>query len=197
MLNAWQDWFHRHVYLALFFAAFLEGLGLPVPAEVLFVATAGLIHGGTARLDHVIIAAVAGNLAGALFGFGMAFVGGQQLLSRVAAVVRVKPEALAKVESFFDRYGAATVFLSRFVGPIRAATIYVAGAARMAPWRFTAYMLAAVTVWNTAWAWLAYRFGARLPGLVHEALGQWAFTAVGVLAAAAVLALLLRRRPVR
>ncbi len=183
MVHAWKHWFDSHVYLAVFFASVLEGLGLPVPAEVLFLATAGLIHAGRATLGQVIGAAVTGNMTGSLCGFSLAYYGGPALLKRVSRVVGLKQGALDQVETFFRRYGATTVFMSRFIGFIRAATVYVAGAARMSPIRFGLYMLMAVTIWNAGWAYLAFRFGAGLPHVLQKVIGHsavWAVTLVGI-----------------
>jgi membrane protein DedA with SNARE-associated domain len=66
---------------------------------------------------------------------------------------------------------------------IRAATIYSAGAARMAPWRFGAYLVGAALIWNTGWMLLAYRFGRALPGLMHRVLAHGIVWVITVLAA--------------
>lgn len=194
MIAAWKDWFDAHVYLSVFIATALEGVGLPIPAEVLFLATAGLIRAGQASLPAVILWAVAGNMTGSIAGFSLAYFGGPPLLARVTRVVGLKPAALDRVGEFFQRYGALTVFLSRFVGFIRAATVYVSGSARMNPWRFVIYLLAAAAIWNGAWAYLAFRFGARLPGLVHEVLGHGAVAVVVVVAVAVLVGVWVKRR---
>lgn len=194
MVVAWKDWFDAHVYLSVFVATVLEGLGLPVPAEILFLATAGLVHAGEASLLAVILTAVAGNMAGSLSGFGLAYVGGPALLARVTRVIGLKPAAMHQVQRFFERYGPVTVFLSRFVGFIRAATVYVSGSARMNPLRFALYLLAASAVWNAGWAYLAVRFGAHLPRLVHEKLGHWAVLALSLTVVAALVGVWVKRR---
>lgn len=172
-------------------ATTLEGLGLPLPAEVLFLAAAVVIAQGGASLTGVILAAVCGNVLGSLVGFGLAYVGGKALLAKVMRIVGIKDESMRKVEGFFGRYGAPTVFLSRFVGVIRAATIYSAGAARMAPWRFGIYLIGAAVIWNSGWMLMAYRFGRALPGIVHRMLAHGIVWGVSVLAAFLVLRLVL------
>lgn len=168
MLFAIEEFFHRNIYMAILLATFVEGVGLPLPAEVLFVAAAVSIHRGDANLGAVILLAVAGNVTGACLGFSLAYLGGKRLVQRIARTIRLKPEALDSVERFFGTYGSGTVFMSRFIGFIRAATIYSAGAARMSPLRFFIFTLAGALIWNAGWAWLAYRFGRRLPILIHR-----------------------------
>ncbi|HEY3369011.1 MAG TPA: DedA family protein [Symbiobacteriaceae bacterium] len=177
-----QEWFRHHFYLAVLVATIMEGLGLPLPAEALFLAAAVLVHKGTATLPNLILVAAGGNMLGTMTGFALAYLGGKRLISRVSRLVGIKAESTHKYEEFFKRYGAVTVFLSRFVGVIRAATIYSAGAARMAPWKFAAYMLAATLIWNGAWAFVAYRFGRHLPRITHPTVARTAIYIVGVVA---------------
>lgn len=168
MPAALGQWFHQHYYIAILVATMIEGLGLPLPAETLFIAAGAVIHRGEASLSVVILLAALGNLAGSFVGFSVAYMGGKSLLARVARALRLKPEALEEVDRFFARYGAATVFMSRFVGFIRAATIYSSGAARLEPWRFVVYTFSAALIWNAGWAFLAYHFGTGLHRLARE-----------------------------
>jgi membrane protein DedA with SNARE-associated domain len=190
-LPLWHVLFKQHIYASVLVATTLEGLGLPLPAEVLFLAAGVVIAQGGASLTGVILAAVCGNVLGSLVGFTLAYLGGKVLLGRVTKLVGIKEESMRRVERFFGRYGALTVFLSRFIGFIRAATIYSAGAARMAPLRFGIYLLAATLIWNTAWMLLAYRFGQALPGLIHRVLAHGIVWVITVLAAFLVIRLVL------
>lgn len=177
-----QQWFTENLYVALILAAMIEGMGLPLPAEVLFLAAAGPIEAGKASLGGVILAASVGNLIGAYFGFSIAYAGGPILFRRITRLLRIKEAGLRRVESFFERYGAGTVFLARFIGLIRVPAIYCAGALAMPPWRFGVYMFSAALIWNSAWAWLAYHFGKRLPEMLHEAVSHGAVWVVTLLA---------------
>ncbi|HYF94069.1 MAG TPA: DedA family protein [Symbiobacteriaceae bacterium] len=195
MPAALSHWFHAHYYIAILVATVIEGLGFPLPAEALFVAAGMVVHRGEASLGTIVLLAALGNLAGASIGFGIAYVGGKRLMDRVARMLRLKPEALFEVDHFFRRYGAATVFLSRFIGFIRAATIYSSGAAHMSPWRFAVYTFSAALLWNAGWAFLAYQFGAALPHLLHRlASSRMLWLAVLVLFVCGGIAVLLIRR---
>lgn len=157
-LTAWQEWFGDHIYRAILVAATLEGLGLPIPAELLFLPGVHLARQGEVSYVAMVLLATLGNAIGGLTGFGVAYWGGPALLDSVSRMLGIKRETIRKVEGFFARYGQATVFISKFVGLIRAATIYVAGAARMQPLRFIIYMTAAALIWNTTWVYLVFRF---------------------------------------
>lgn len=194
MPAALSHWFHQHYYVAILVATIIEGLGLPLPAEALFIAAGLLVHRGEASLGIIILLAALGNLMGSFIGFGLAYLGGKALLERVAATLRLKPEALHEVDRFFARYGATTIFFSRFVGFIRAATIYSSGAARVEPWRFVVYTFAAALLWNGAWAFLAYHFGAGLRDLLHMLMPRRSTILIIVAAAVAASVFMLVRR---
>ncbi|MFZ5826361.1 MAG: DedA family protein [Bacillota bacterium] len=183
-LSGWQEWFGDHIYRALLVTATLEGLGLPVPSELLFLPGVHLANRGEASLVALVLLASLGNLMGGVIGYGIAYWGGPAFLHSVFRWLGIKPAAVQRVEGFFARYGHATVFISRFVGLIRTATIYMAGAARMAPIRFVIYLSAAALIWNTGWVWLVHRFEHEAVRLLQgRGLSDFLFWLLGLVAA--------------
>lgn len=183
-LSAWQEWFGDHIYRAILVTATLEGFGLPVPSELLFVPGVHLARRGEVSFLALVLLASLGNVAGGLLGYAIAYWGGPPFLQRVSRWLGIKPRAVQRMEGFFARYGQATVFLSRFVGIIRAVTIYSAGAARMAPARFLLYLSAASLLWNTGWVWVINRFEHDAVRLLHgQGLGDFLAWLAGLAAA--------------
>jgi membrane protein DedA with SNARE-associated domain len=194
----WHLWLRQHLYLAMFLASMIEGLGLPFPAEFLFVLGAVAIHRGDATFAGVVLATTFGNITGSMIGYSLAYAGGPLLIRRVAGVIRIKEESIAKVEQFFVKYGTSTVFISRFVGVIRAATIYTAGAARMSPVRFVVFLAAGALLWNAGWAFLAVQFGKRLPWMLHRIVSQGLVglvTVVAIILIGVLVVRWLRKKP--
>lgn len=189
----WLRWFGDQIYTAVLVVSTLEGLGLPLPAELLYFPAMAFIRKGHISLFGLIMAGTLGNVLGSLTGFWLAYWGGQALLNRVFRLFGVKPTALQRMEEFFERYGQPTVFISRFVGVIRAATIYTAGAARMSPWRFTIYLGLAALAWNGLWVLMIHRFGHQVRTLLHHS-GMGPVMALVVLAAVFVLGRVLWQR---
>jgi len=181
-LLALQDWFARHIYIAILTGTVIEGLGLPFPAEALYLAGVAMVATGDASLGALILMGATGNFLGSMLGFSISYASGPRLLARLTRLVGINPQTLQKVERFFFSHGPATVFLSRFVGVIRAATIYTAGAAHMPPFRFALYMAAGALAWNTLWVLAIYRFGAHVFALVQgrawRPLALWALGAL-------------------
>lgn len=165
-LAAWQEWFGDHIYRAILVAGTLEGMGLPIPCELLFFPGVHLARQGEISYAVMVLLATLGNLLGGLAGFGVAYWGGSAFLEAVSRWLGIKRETIRKVEGFFARYGQATVFISRFVGLIRTPTIYCAGAARMSPVRFGIYLTAAALTWNSLWVYMVYRFEHVAAGIL-------------------------------
>lgn len=93
-----------------------------------------------APLAVVLLAAVAGDLANYLV--GRSFVG-RWLLERKW----VGDEHMAQTRRWFDRYGAFTVTIGRFIPVVRTIAPFVAGLTHMAPGRFIAFNVAGALAW--------------------------------------------------
>ena len=174
----------RHGYLTLFLATYVEGLGLPIPAELLFIPAGFLVHSRNLAFFSVVLSATLGGLAGNLTGYTMARFGGTSLVRRYGAYIKLGESQLDQVREWFSRYGGKTIFVSRFVGFIRAAAIASAGIGHMSIFEYTAYQTMAGLAWNFLWAFAAWLFGRRVIHLARH------FGVTTVVLAGMVLAIL-------
>lgn len=87
----------------------------------------------TTMLIGLPIAAVAGNLVGYWIGRQA----GPRVFDRPGSRM-FKPEYVVRAQLFFDRFGASTVLLARFIPIVRTVATVLAGVARM---RFSVYAL--------------------------------------------------------
>jgi len=71
----------------------------------------------------------------------------------------LKVEYLRRTEAFFNRHGAMTIVLSRFVPIIRTCAPFVAGVGRMPYARFQAFNIGGGLAWVLAFTWAGYFFG--------------------------------------
>jgi len=69
------------------------------------------------------------------------------------------PEHLARTQRFYDRYGAKTVFLARFVPIVRTFAPFVAGIGHMHYSRFLFFSFAGSIVWVGSLSYAGYFFG--------------------------------------
>jgi membrane-associated protein len=147
--------------LTLVFAESGLLIGFFLPGDSLLFTTGLLVADG--RYLHqplwlmcllISIAAVLGDQFGYLFGrrFGPA-------LFRRPDSRLFKQENLTRAATFFDRYGARSIVLARFVPIVRTFTPIVAGASRMHYRRFLIYNVVGGTLWGCGITILGYFLG--------------------------------------
>ena len=174
-------------YPVLFALVFGESAGVPLPGETALL-TAGVLAGaGHLSLPLVIAVAIAAAVSGDTLGYWLGRRGGRAVLRHRGPFATFRAHALERGERFFDRHGAKTVFLGRFVPGVRVVAAVLAGASAM-PWpRFAIYNLAGAFVWAATVASLASLLGPTVAAALWVA-------ALGAAVVAGFVALLRARR---
>ncbi len=147
--------------LAIVFAESGLLIGFFLPGDSLLFTTGLLIADGTYLHQPlwlvcllVSIAAVAGDQAGYLFGRRF----GPSLFRRPDSRL-FKQENLTKARDFFDRHGARSIVLARFVPIVRTFTPIVAGASHMHYRTFLLYNVIGGILWGCGVTVLGYFLG--------------------------------------
>ncbi len=155
-------------YWAVAAALLLENAGVPVPGETVLLLASFLAYSQRElRLPLVIVVGIIAATAGDGLGFALGRYGGRALLERHRRMFHVSDSVLARGEQLFERYGAFTVFLARFVFGMRVVAGPMAGALRM-PWRkFAAFNFLGAVVWVTTISTAGYLFGRHWEQLVE------------------------------
>ena len=119
-MPAWLvDLFARYGYAVVFVGVLLENAGLPVPGETALLAGAALSRSGTLFLPWVVATAIVGAILGDNIGFMIGRRGGRALVERFGPKIGLTPPRLEQFDAFFERHGAKTVFIARFVTGLR------------------------------------------------------------------------------
>jgi membrane-associated protein len=193
LLSAWDLIVHLDQHLAAFiqqhgawvyvllFAIIFSETGFVVtpflPGDsLLFVAgalaaTGGMDVHGLALL--LILAAVLGNTVNYAVGYWLGPKVFQWEQSRW-----FNRAALERAHAFYEKHGAMTIVITRFVPILRTFAPFVAGIARMTYPRFTAYNLGGAVLWVGSLVYAGYWFG-NVP-LVKNNLAIVIFVIVGV-----------------
>jgi undecaprenyl-diphosphatase len=177
------DLFAHYGYAVVFFGVFLENAGLPVPGETMLLAGAALSHFGHLSLPAVIVTAITAAILGDNLGFWIGRRGGRRLAERYGPSVGFTAPRLARFDRFFDRHGAKTVFLARFITGLRVVCAILAGASELQWPTFLAYNAAGAMAWSGTFGAVGYLLG-RSWDLLEEWIGR---TSVAALVIAAVL----------
>jgi membrane protein DedA with SNARE-associated domain len=139
-----------HIYLLLFALLVVEGIGVPgVPFEAAFIAAAYYIDRGEMSLLGVVLVGGTGNLIGNVIGYWLGARIVPWLMKRSKSDKLERGRELA--QSWFERYGAAVVVISRWFGIIRTPTIVCAAAMGMKPLPYTVYSSIGAFSWTFVW----------------------------------------------
>jgi membrane protein DedA with SNARE-associated domain len=177
----------------VFGGVFLENAGLPVPGETALLAGAALAHYGRLHLGRVIGTAIVGAILGDNLGF---FIGrrlGRGVAARHGWRVGLTPARLEQFDRFFDRHGARTIFIARFVTGLRVFGALLAGASGLRWPKFLFYNATGAIAWSTIFGVVGY-------ALAHswETLERWVggtgLAALAVVVVIVVVTILRSRR---
>ncbi len=146
-LTAGAGWAPLVVFIITFLES-LPGISLLVPATALLLATGALLGTGTLEPGPILLAAIAGAIAGDAVGFWASRAVGPRIVRRW--LPRGQRRAYARALLLFRRWGWAAVFFGRFLGPVRAVAPLMAGIARMRERHFQAANIASAVIWAPA-----------------------------------------------
>ncbi|RUR40791.1 bifunctional DedA family/phosphatase PAP2 family protein [Vreelandella populi] len=145
------------VILLISLAESLALVGLLVPGVVLITAAASLAGHQSVDLLWVMLAAFIGAILGDGISFRLGYHHRQQITQRWP--LSAHPEWLGRGARFFERYGLYSVFIGRFVGPVRPVIPLVAGMMRMSPRSFLWANVGSAVLWAPAYVLPGYLLG--------------------------------------
>lgn len=177
-------------YAFLLLLVGLESFGVPLPGETALVSAAAYAALGRLSIVGVIAAAAAGAILGDNAGYWVGRKGGMALVRRHGRHFGLDEAKLARAHAFFERHGAKTVFIGRFVALLRSWAAALAGVGCMSYGTFMLYNTLGGIAWATLFGVLGYAFGRNLPQLERYAgRASLAIVLLGALAAAVYLAM--------
>src|SRR6266446_2191265 len=172
-------------YWAVAAMLLLESAGLPLPGETILLLASFLAYSEhELQLPWVIVVGTLASTAGGELGFALGRHGGRPLIERYRDVFSIGAETMLRGDRLFERYGAVTVFLARFLFGMRVLASLLAGALHK-PWRkFTLFNFLGAAVWVTAICGAGYLFGGHWVRLAHDLKRFDVVVAIAVLLAA-------------
>lgn len=120
-------------------------IGTIVPGSIMMTALGALAGAGVIHLWSTIFWAI----LGAIFGDGISYWIGRYFKTGLTRMwpFRTHPSLLKSGEAFVHKYGAMSVFIGRFVGPVRALVPLAAGMLGMKPYQFIIANVASAIGW--------------------------------------------------
>jgi membrane protein DedA with SNARE-associated domain/membrane-associated phospholipid phosphatase len=175
LLQPLLDWVALHPHaagIAVFVIALMESLivlGLLIPGAVLLFGAGALMATGALPVVPTMLWTIAGAICGDLISFLLGHHYHQQL--RVIWPFRRYPALVNRGVDFFCKHGGKSIFMARFIGPLRPVVPAIAGMMNMTLLRFLLVDIVASVLWAPAYILPGMVFGASL-GLAAEVAGR-------------------------
>ncbi len=142
-------------------------IGLPGTEPTMLFAGFDVFQGNL-TLPGIIVAGVAGDMAGASVAYSIGYFGQRELLEHKGGKLHVSASRLNRAHQWFERYGSPTIFISRMLPVVRAAFPYAAGVARMPFWRFFILATLGSIIWIGGLGILGRAVGSQWPTWRHH-----------------------------
>ncbi|MYN11804.1 phosphatase PAP2 family protein [Pusillimonas sp. TS35] len=155
--------FHLLGYWVGFLAALLEtalGVGLLLPGSTLLLVLGALSAGGYLDVGDLVWFAVAGAVLGDNINYWLGQRYGQKWAC--SGVWFLTPGHFEKARWFFDRHGARSVFLGRFIPSVKEIVPFIAGSVGMHYRTFLIWNVLGAIGWGLQWVVGGYLFGQSL-----------------------------------
>ena len=178
-------------YLIVFLLVGIESLGIPLPGETALITAAAFAALGRLNIAVVIASSAAGAIIGDNAGYWIGKKGGIAIVHKFGRYVRLDESKIARMHEFFEKHGAKTVFLGRFISLLRCWAAVLAGVANMPYGTFMLWNALGGVGWSVIFGSLGYIFGKNLPRLEHY-IGQATMAAALLTALVVGLGLLAR-----
>ncbi len=141
-------------------------IGTIVPGSIMMTAIGALVGAGIIPFWSTLMWAI----LGAIVGDGISYWFGHYFKDRTHSIWPFKnhPNILAGGEKFFHKHGAMSVFIGRFVGPVRALVPLIAGMFGLKPLRFTVANILSAILWAPIYMLPGFILGAASMELPSE-----------------------------
>jgi membrane protein DedA with SNARE-associated domain len=163
-------------YLGVLLAMGIESAMVPLPSE-LILPYAGFLVSDQTQIEPrthgpwqfwvVVVIATIGNTLGSLVAYAIGAYGGRPFLERWGRYLLIRPHEIELADRFFERYGAATVFVGRLLPIVRTFISFPAGVTRMPLAPFIVYSTLGALPWSALLVYAGTVLGAHWVDIRH------------------------------
>jgi membrane protein DedA with SNARE-associated domain len=133
--------------LLVFGNVLLAQLGVPLPALPMLIVAGALVRDGQLSLTLVLLAAVVASLLGDLPWYAAGRIAGYRVL-RLVCRISIEPDScVQQTETKFERWGAQSLLIAKFVPGFSTVAPPIAGAMRLGLPSFLIYSAAGALLW--------------------------------------------------
>jgi membrane protein DedA with SNARE-associated domain len=140
-------------YASVFVLMIMESIVLPVPSEAVMPFAGWLIATGNFSWPLVVLFSTLGSIVGSLLSYAAGYYGGKPFVRKFGRFLFLNEGHLDATHRFFERHGALTILVCRFIPVVRHLISIPAGFARMNIWAFAGLTILGAGIWNSFLAW--------------------------------------------
>jgi membrane-associated protein len=164
MIQNFISFFEQFGYIGLFAVVFFESFPLTFffPGDSLLFATGFLASQGIFSLPLLILTYFLAGTTGYVFSYFF----GQRIIRRFFTDDKSKifnPKYITYTHQFFEKYGAKTIIIGRFVPVVRSFGPALAGVANLTFKRFLSYTIIGGIFWSSVMTLIGFYLGRILP----------------------------------
>lgn len=191
------DFLHTHtqfVGIVTYFVVFMEAMaviGVIIPGSVTMSAIGALIGANVIPAGSTFL----WGICGAISGDYLSYIIGMHYKNRLHKVWPFKkhPSWLENSKKFFAKHGGKSVFLGRFVGPLRSMVPMVAGMLHMPLGKFLLAAIPSGSLWAVGYMFPGIILGALASELPPKLATEFILIGLGALLAISILGWLIHR----
>lgn len=192
-MDSFIELIRTHGSLVVLTAAFLENMGLPVPALPFLVLAGCLVIQGPVSLPRTLLAATAGGLAADLLWFWFGRSKGRATLYFFCKLSLNPDSCVGRTERLFRARSTIMILTSKLVPGLNTLVPPLAGILRMPFWKYLLLDTAGSVLWATLGVGIGLAFGVTVLSQLESIRNTLAFLLV-VLITAHVISKVFHRR---
>lgn len=144
----------------------IESSFIPLPSEIVIPPAAYLAAQGKMDIFLIILAGILGSVIGAIFNYFLSLYLGRPVVyklagTRLARLLFITPEKIARAEAYFLSNARSATFFGRLIPAIRQLISIPAGFSRMPFGSFLLYTVLGSAIWVSILAALGYFVGGN------------------------------------
>ena len=188
--------FVAYKYVALVALLFLSeaALPLPFPSYVLVIYAGFLAQQGEGSIPLILLCAVAGTVAGAWLLYWAASRGAHPLLRKYGKYIGLRPDRLARAETWFDRRGSRAIIAGRLIPGIRCQTTIAAGVFHVRRGVFLTSTALAALIWTSFYLGMGFLLGSGSGWIADYLVSPYVLVALPVAILAVFVGFTVTRR---
>lgn len=176
------------IYLAVFGIAFIENIFPPFPSDVIIALSGALAAVTNISILIVIIFAVTGSTTGFVVMYFIGKIAGDRILEK-GKIKFISPEAIFRVEKWFQKYGYWMIIANRFLAGTRAIISFFAGMSELNLRKTIILSAVSALVWNLILIFVGFYVGHNL-SKISEYITTYNKIVSGIIVIAALIYLI-------